>query len=175
MSNILQASLFTDFLYPFLLMFFIVFALLEKSSLLGKDQKQIDAFVSLVVSLIFVSVVFPVIVVNNLILFMTVGIIVIFVGLILWGFINNGDIKFPGENGKVVKFFGVLVLISLVVAVFWATGTFPGLWVFLQKFFNWAFSASTENFWTNVLVVFLVVAGVVAVLKAGKTAKGGSS
>lgn len=175
MSNILQASLFTDFLYPFLLMFFIVFALLEKSKLLGDNQKQINAFVSLVVSLIFVSVVFPVIVVENLILFMTVGIVVIFVGLVLWGFINNGDVKLPGKDGKVVKFFGVLVLISLVVAVFWATGSFPGLWEFLQKFFNWAFSASTENFWTNVLVVFLVVAGVVAVLRAKGAATGGKS
>jgi len=68
MSNILQASLFTDFLYPFLLMFFIVYALLEKSKILGADQKQINAFVSLIISLIFVSVIFPVIVVNNLIL-----------------------------------------------------------------------------------------------------------
>jgi len=172
MSNILQASLFTDFLYPFLLMFFIVFALLEKSKLLGEDQKQIDALVSLIISLIFVSVVFPVIVVNNLILFMTVAVIVIFVGFVLWGFINGGEVSL---DSKILKFFGVLVLIALVVAVFWATGSFPGLWSFLQTFFSWAFSPSTEGFWTNFLIVVLVVAAVVAVWKGGKVASGSSS
>ena len=169
MSNILQASLFTDFLYPFLLMFFVVFALLEKSKLLGEDNKQIDAFVSLIVSLIFVSVVFPVIVVNNLILFMTVGVIVLFVGFVLWGFINGGEVSL---DSKILKFLGVLVLISLVIAIFWATGSFPGLWRFLQTFFNWAFSSSTEGFWTNFLIVVLVVAAVVAVWKGGKAVKG---
>ena len=172
MSNILQASLFTDFLYPFLLMFFIMYALLQKSKLLGDNQPQINAFVSLIVSLIFVSVVFPVIVVNNLILFMTVGVAVIFVGFILWGFINGGSTKL---NDKVLKFLGVLVFIALVVAIFWATGAFPGLWDFIQRFYNWAFASGTQGFWTNFLIVVLVVAAVAAVLNVGKGATGGSS
>lgn len=171
MSNILQASLFTDFLYPFLLMFFIMYALLQKSKLLGTDQTQINAFVSLIVSLIFVSVVFPVIVVNNLILFMTVGVVVIFVGFVLWGFINNGNITL---NGGVQKGLAVLVFIALIVAIFWATGIFPSTWTFLQDVFSWAFSPSTEGFWTNFLVVVLVVAGVTAAIKATGAAKGGS-
>jgi len=172
MSNILQASLFTNFLYPFLLMFFIVFALLEKSKLLGAEQKQINAFVSLIVSLIFVSVVFPVIVVNNLILFMTVGVIVIFVGFVLWGFINGGKIGF-GEDSKVLKGLGVLTFIALIVAIFWATGTFPSVWSFLERVFDFAFrSNGSESFWTNFLVVVLVVAALVATIKAGKVVKG---
>lgn len=171
MSNILQASLFTDFLYPFLLMFFIIYALLQKSKLLGENQTQINAFVSLIVSLIFVSVVFPVIVVNNLILFMTVGVVVVFVGFVLWGFINNGNVSL---DGKVLNGLGVLVFIALVVALFWATGIFPQTWTFLQDVFRWAFSSSTEGFWTNFLVVVLVVAGVTAAIRAGKAVKGES-
>ncbi|NCN51739.1 hypothetical protein GW931_01890 [archaeon] len=172
MSNILQASLFTDFLYPFLLMFFIVYALLEKSKILGADQKQINAFVSLIISLIFVSVIFPVIVVNNLILFMTVGIVVIFVGFMLWGFINDGKIGF-GEGSKVLKGLGVLTFIALIIAIFWATGTFPSVWSFLEKVFNWAFNSSgSASFWTNFLVVVLVAAALTAILRAGKAVKG---
>jgi len=170
MSNILQASLFTDFLYPFLLMFFIVYALLEKSKLLGADQKQINAFVSLVVSLIFVSVVFPVMVVNNLILFMTVGIVVIFVGFMIWGFISNGNITL---SEGVLKGLGVLTFIVLIIAVLWATGSFPEFWSLLERLFNFAFrSNGSESFWTNFLIVVLVVAAVAAVLKEGKTVKG---
>ena len=165
MANILQASLFTDFLYPFLLMFFIMYALLQKSKLLGEEQSQINAFVSLVVSLIFVAVVFPVMVVNNLILFMTVGVVVIFVGFVLWGFINNGDISL---NSKVQKGLAVLTFVAVIVAVLWATGAFPGVWNALEVFFDWAFSSGTEGFWTNFLIVVLVVAAVAAVLRVKK-------
>ncbi len=171
MSNILQASLFTSFLYPFLLMFFIMYALLQKSKILGDNQPQINAFVSLIVSLIFVSVIYPVIVVNNLILFMTVGVVVIFVGFVLWGFINNGSITI---NSKLLKFFGVLVIISLVVALFWATGAFPPLWTFIENVYNWAFASGTEGFWTNFLIVVLVLAAVFAAIKGAGAATGKS-
>ncbi|MBU2612612.1 MAG: hypothetical protein KKB62_02740 [Nanoarchaeota archaeon] len=167
MANILQASLFTDFLYPFLLMFFIMYALLQKSKLFGEEQSQINAFVSLVVSLIFVAVVYPVVVVNNLILFMTVGVVVIFVGFVLWGFINNGDISL---NSKVQKGLAVLTFIAVIIAVLWATGAFPGVWNALEVFFEWAFSSGTEGFWTNFLIVVLVIAAVAAVLKVKKAA-----
>ena len=135
MANVLQASVFTDFLYPFLLMFFLVYALLKKSKLLG-ESPQVNAFVSLIVSLIFVSVVFPVIVVNNLILFLAVGVAVVFVGFVLWGFINNGNISI---DGKVKVFFAVLTGIAVVVAVFWATGAFPFLWEWIEKLWDFAF------------------------------------
>ncbi|MCR4327344.1 MAG: hypothetical protein NUV46_02065 [Nanoarchaeota archaeon] len=168
MANILQASIFTDFLYPFLLMFFIMYALLQKSKLLGADQTQLNAFVSLIVSLIFVSVVFPVMVVNNLVLFMTVGVIVLFVGFVLWGFINNGNITL---NGKVLKGMGVLVFVAVIVAVIWATGAFPSVWDGLEKIYDFAFlSNGSENFWTNFLIVALVVAAVAAVLRKKVTA-----
>jgi len=147
-----------------------MYALLEKSKLLGQDQKQINAFVSLVVSLIFVSVVFPVIVVNNLILFMTVGVAVVFVGFILWGFINGGDISL---NKGVQRGLAVLVFISLIVAIFWATGTFPEVWDFIERAFDWAFSSNKEGFWTNFLIVVLVIAAVGAVLKVKNVATGG--
>lgn len=128
---------------------------------------QLNAFVSLIVSLIFVSVVFPVIVVNNLILFLAVGVAVLFVGFVLWGFVNNGNIKL---EGKVLTGMGVLVFISVIAAVFWATGAFPFLWDWLEKFYKFAFlSNGSEGFWTNFLVVALVVVAVGAVLK--KTGK----
>lgn len=166
MSNILQASIFTDFLYPFLLMFFIIYALLQKSKLLGDGQTQINAFVSLVISLIFVSVVYPVMVVNNLILFMTVGVIVIFVGFILWGFINNGNINL---NSKVLVGMGILVFISLIIAVFWATGSFPSVWAFVKQAYTWAFmSNGSEGFWTNFLIVAIVIVAIVAAIKSSK-------
>jgi multisubunit Na+/H+ antiporter MnhB subunit len=57
MTTILQAPLLIDFIYPFLLIFFIVFAILEKSKLFGDEKKQLNALVALVIGLIFISII----------------------------------------------------------------------------------------------------------------------
>ena len=110
MATILQHPVLTDFVYPFVLMFFIVFAILEKTNILGSDKKQLNAFLSLVIGLIFVSAVFPRIMVENLILFLVVGLVIIFVGLMLWGFISGqGTI-----TGKKMKVFFAIIIVYFV-------------------------------------------------------------
>ena len=42
MTTILQSALLTDFLYPFLLVFFILFAVLEKTNIFGAGKKQLN-------------------------------------------------------------------------------------------------------------------------------------
>ena len=74
-ETILQHWILTKFAYPFLLMFFVVFAILEKTKVFGEGKKQLNAGVAFIVSLIFVSAVFPKIVVGNLILFLTVSVL----------------------------------------------------------------------------------------------------
>ncbi|MBT4376792.1 hypothetical protein HOD29_05445 [archaeon] len=166
MVNILQAPILRDFLYPFLLIFFIVFAILEKTAILGKEKKQLDAFVSLIVALIFVSAVFPKIVVGNLMLFLTVGLVVVFVGLLLWGFIAGKEgVKI---EGKALKWFGGFLIAAVVIAVVWATG----LGSYLQEAFAFIFNSSGSGvFWTNFLIIAFIIAAVWIVI--GK--KGSSS
>ena len=166
MVNILQAPILRDFLYPFLLIFFIVFAILEKTAILGKEKKQLDAFVSLIVALIFVSAVFPKIVVGNLMLFLTVGLGVVFVGLLLWGFIAGKEgVKI---EGKALKWFGGFLIAAVVIAVVWATG----LGSYLQEAFAFIFNSSGSGvFWTNFLIIAFIIAAVWIVI--GK--KGSSS
>ena len=82
-KTILQHEIFTRFALPFLLMFFVVFAVLEKTKLFGEDKKQLNALIAFVIGLIFVSAVYPTLVVSNLILFLTVALIVVFVALLL--------------------------------------------------------------------------------------------
>lgn len=92
LDNILQSDILTKFAYPFLLIFFIVFAILEKTKLFGEDKKQTNALIEFVIGLIFVGFAYPKEVVSNMIQFLTVAIIVLFVVLLLWGFIFS-DIK----------------------------------------------------------------------------------
>ena len=41
MANLLQHPVMTDFVYPFLLVFFILFAILEKTKIFGEKAKEV--------------------------------------------------------------------------------------------------------------------------------------
>jgi hypothetical protein len=167
MENFLQSAILTDFLYPFLLIFFLVFAILEKTKILGgDDKKQLNAFISLIIGLIFVSFVFPKIIVENLILFMTVGIVVVFVGLVVWGLVSG-----KGEIGSSFKTpFAILVIISVIVALLWATGAFGPLGEVLTSLFVFLFDSEfSSTLWSNVLLIVLIAGGIAIAI--GKKAK----
>ncbi len=117
----LQNWIFSKFLLPFLLIFFIVFAILEKTKLLGEDKKQINALISFVIGLIFVGAVYPKLVVGNLILFLTVAIVCVFVALLLWGFIF-GEVKDSKLHKGLKLGLGLVASIAFIWAIFWATG-----------------------------------------------------
>ena len=139
------------------LIFFIVFAILEKTKILGDGKHQLNTLVGAVIGLVFVSAVFPKQVTGNLILFLTVAIVVIFVGLLIWGFANGGDASIPGG---VKKLAGIAVIIAVIIAVLWAAGLkiefFNNLFDFL---FNSGWSATL---WTN--ASFIVVIAIAAAL-----------
>ncbi len=162
MANIFQSEIMTNFLYPLLLMFVLIYAILEKINLFGKEgeKKQIHIIISLVISLIFVAAVFPKIIVANLIQFLTITLTIIFVSLMIWGFIS-GKGEFPE---KMRTPLGILLGIALLFAVIWAAGLNSSLAVAFQNFFGFLFSSSwSASFWTN-LVIILVVAGVIAIV-----------
>lgn len=156
-ETILQHWIFTKFAFPFFLVFFIVFAILEKTKVLG-DKKQINALISLVIGLIFVSVVSQTEVVNNMVLFLTIAIITMFVGLILWGFVS-GKAEISSKPVKI--FFGIVIVIAVIIAIIWATGFYP----LLESLFKQDWS---QTFWTNLLFIVVIGVAVALVLKNTK-------
>ena len=168
MAPLLQAPLLTDFLYPFLLIFFIVFAILEKTTILGKDKKTINALVAMVIGLIFVGAVFPKVIAQNMVLFMSVGMVIIFVGLLLWGFLT-GQSEHPKIGDKMKIFYAWILGIALVIAILWASGLggqTSGIFYNLMTFLfdsNWS-----GSFWTNFLFVAFIVGAIAIALKSGK-------
>ena len=164
MTTILQSSLLTDFLYPFLLVFFILFAVLEKTNIFGEGKKQLNAVISLVVGLIFVGAVFPKLIAENMVLFMSVGLVVIFVGLVIWGFIVG---KTPTPGKKWSTFYAVLLTIAIVVAILWASGIGGAVFNGIEAIFNFLFDSNwSGTFWTNVLFVVFITLAIVVVMKA---------
>ena len=161
MTTIFQHPLLTDFLYPFLLMFFIVFAILEKTGILG-DKHQLNAFLSLVIGLIFVGAVFPKILVTNLILFLSVGLVIIFVGLMLWGFISG---KGTVDSKGMKIFLVIIIFVALILAIIGISGFGGGIENFFTNIFNFLFnSAWSGGVWTNILMIVLIVGAILVAL-----------
>ncbi len=152
-TTFLNYSIVSDFLLPFLLMFLIVFAILERTKLFGEGKKQIDALTAFVIGLIFVTAIYPKLVVTNLILFLTVALVAIFVILLIWGFIF-GDSKTKLEKGLVVG-LGIIATIVFIGAVIWATGLY-------QSFGSVLSGSLGSTIVTN--VVFLIVIGIALAL-----------
>ncbi len=120
-TTILQHWIFSQFLFPFLLVFFIVFAILERTKIFGEGKKQINALTAFVIGLIFVSAVYPKLVVSNLILFLTVTIVAVFVILLIWGFIWGSEKEFE-LKGWMKWVLGITAGIAFIWALIWATG-----------------------------------------------------
>ena len=156
----LQNYLFTKFILPFLLVFFIIFAILEKTKIFGDEKKQVNALVAFIIGLIFVSAIFPKEVVSNLILFLTVAIIVVFVTLLIWGFVTGGEAKI-GDGTK--KIAAVATIIAVIIAVLWAFGVKINA---VNNVFDLLFDQPWSNtFWTNALFLIVMAIAIAYIMR----------
>jgi len=162
MANILQADLMVNFLYPLLLIFFITFAILEKSNIFGKDKSQLNSAVALIIGLVFVGAVFPMFIVQDLVLYMSVGLIVVFIGLMMWGFLIGTSDGVRVKDKGIHKMFAFLVIGATVFAILWATGYGSAVVDALSNFFSTLFDSNWSSaFWTNVVtigIIFIAIA-----------------
>jgi len=159
-ETILQHWIFSSFVFPFLLIFFITFGILQKSKLFGDKSQQLNAFISFVIGLIFVGAVYPKLLVGNLILFLTVAIVIMFVALMLWGFVAGEEgLKFANIPKEVKGIILFVIVASVVIAVVWMTGVQGTLFDFLFRQ-NWS-----NEFWTNFAFVAVVIVALASVLR----------
>jgi hypothetical protein len=140
---------FVEMLLPFLLVFVVVFAILQKSKILGEGKTQIDAIVGLVIGLILIGVPGPREIVVGVMPWLAVGIAVILVFLILYGFVA-GDLSGMGENKWIKIVMGVLAGVFTIGVVLYVSG--------LGGSITSAFASGAENgFWMNVVMIVLII------------------
>jgi len=170
-ETILQHWILTKFILPFAIVFFVLYAILEKTKLLGEDKHQLNAILSLVVALVFTGTLYPKIIVSNMVVFLTVALIVAFVGLILWGFVSGSDLKESifGDSKGLKWAAGIVIIAAVIIALLWATGIQGGA---IDLLFRQEWS---ENFWTNVVFIGLIVllVGIAYKSTGGKSGGGG--
>jgi hypothetical protein len=164
-ETILQHPILANFALPFLLIFFIVFALLEKTKILGDGKTQLNALTSFVIGLIFVGAVFPKAVVGNLILFFTIALVVVFIVLLLWGFAIGGDLKEKIIEKESIKWVvGIVIVVAVIIALVWSSGAELG--ISEGGFYDLLFKQDwSSEFWTNFAFVVIIAAALAVVMR----------
>ena len=156
----LGSEIFTNIILPFLLIFTVIFAILEKTKFLG-EKKDIHAIVSLVFGMIAVGVPWAIGVILSIIPVVVVIIIILIAWLMTYGFLAG-----PQEEGVVSenwkKAFQIILGIVFIGVIAWATGLYK---VVLDK--PWASQAGQ-----TLLIVGVVIAVIAIVISSGPTSGG---
>jgi len=162
MANfLLSYPIFTDIILPFLLIFVLVFAVLQKSKLLGEGKLQIDAIISFVIAAIFVTFTNAVHIVTQMTIFVTIALVLLFVFMLIYGFAYGDTKGDPLAGQKWVKpTIGIIAFIAVIAGFLVVSGWWDDVWRFL----------SGTNMGANIIFIILIAAAIIAVIKgAGKS------
>lgn len=150
---------FVQTVLPFLLVFTLIFAILEKTEILGKEKRQIDAIVSLAIALIFVAFGSATEIVVRMIPVLGIALVVILVFLILFGSLFKQE-GFEVHYGLKI---GIGILIGLVVIV--TTLVLTGGLNYISSFIS---SPGSGAFVLNGILVVVIIGAIAAVVWGGK-------
>ena len=159
-ETILSNPLVINIVLPFLLVFTVIFALLQKSNILGEGRRQIDAIVSLVIALIVVSFGYATGVIVSLMPFLAVAVVIILVFLILYAMVFQGE-EFKLHKGVKVTLV-VLIAAAVVIAVLISTGACDYI---KYEFF---YGTDSSAIVTNVIFLVIIAIAVIAVVVPGR-------
>lgn len=159
---IFDSPFFMELLLPFLLVFVLIFAILQKSKILGDGKAQIDALVSLAIALIVIAIPGPRDIVVNLMPWLAVAVAVVLVFLIIYGFVA-GDLTKTPTWMKVV--FGILAGVFTIGVVLYVSG----LWDTVSSYF----SSGNQELWMSIVMLVIIGGAIAVAVSTGK--KNGSS
>lgn len=158
----LSGPLFVETILPFLLVFTLVFAILQKTEILGKGKKQIDALVAFVIGLVVISFSYATGIIISLIPLLAVGAVIVLIFLLLYGMVFEPG-KFEVANGIKIA-VGILAAIAVIIATMVATGA----WSYVIDSIN-----SGDN--GSMVIANLIFIGVIAVAVVIAMFAGGKS
>jgi len=157
---------FFDIVLPFLLIFAVTFAVLEKTEIFGKDKKNINSMIAFVMGLLFVTVPKVVSVVQEALPNIGVMLIVLMSFMILVGFfVSHKEGKHFFEEQSALKWiFIIVVLVGTTIIFLDALGWWENIW------------GGAENFWSSTLGVTIVFLAIIvgAILFIAKDKGGGN-
>ena len=162
-ETIFTNPFFIETVLPLLLIFTVVFAILEKTKILGDGKRQIDAIVALVIALIFVAFGRATDIVVRMIPILGVALIVILIFMILLGSVyGEGKFEIPGWLKVVV---GILVGILVIAMVLILTGGLDYLLGFIY--------GDNSGLLINGILIAVIIGAIATVVLSGKKEESG--
>ncbi len=132
--NLFTNPIFTEGVLPFLLVFVLIFAILQKSQILGEKKSQIDALVSLAIALLLIGMPTPRDYIVSMVPWLAVALVVLLIFMLIFGFVGELDdkknLKFPSWVRPTVLGLAVVFVVVLVLKV---TGNWDTVW----GWFDW--------------------------------------
>lgn len=162
LETILASDFAVQVVYPFLLIFTLVFAILQKSKILGDGKQQIDALIALSIALIFIAFTWATDIVTKLMPFLAIALVILLVFMLLLGFFASNKDEGLVLGKPIQVALGVVVLIAVVIAVIVATGQWDLVWT---KLFV---EGEPTNWASNLLLIAIIVGALAIVLYSGK-------
>lgn len=161
--TILSHPLIVEVILPFVLIFTIVFGVLQKAKIFGEKKKQIDAIVALVIGLFVISFAKAIGIIVQLSAFLAVALVVVIVFLLLIGsFTKEGDVdKVFSDNMR--KLIGIPVIIAFFIAVIYIAGIWDYI---LEKNF---FLGNSSNLLGTAIFVVIIVGTIWFVMRGDKS------
>jgi len=127
---------FTEGVLPFLLVFVLVFAVLQKTKVLGDGNSKVDSILALVIGLILIGVPAPRQLIIDIIPWLAVALVVLLVFFLIYGFgasdVKNGMILpdwFKKYSLWAALVFVVLLVITVVIGWDTINGWFGSGWM----------------------------------------------
>ena len=158
-ETVFAQPIFMEYILPFLLVFTLTFAVLDKTKLLGDGKRQINAIISLVIGIILIGFPYAQGVIVKLIPFLAVSLVILFVFMLIYGFLagsKEGDVL----SGGLKIALGIIVGLGVIVAVLWATGSWDSI-------YNTLIGKNSSKIWLNVLLIALIGGAMAIVLSTG--------
>ncbi|MBU2497097.1 MAG: hypothetical protein KJ767_03505 [Nanoarchaeota archaeon] len=109
----LQRLGFFQIIIPFVLIFAVIFAILEKSKLLGEDKRSVNAIVALVIAMSATGAVMVTGIISTMIPLVVLGIIVLLLFFLMYG-LFAGELSSVGPGLKISLGIGAGIAVALI-------------------------------------------------------------
>jgi hypothetical protein len=160
-ETLFTSALFSGAILPFVLIFVLVFAILEKAKILGTDKHNINALIALAIGLIFISVGYAVDLVNQIVPIVGVALAAILIFLLIWGSVSKHDTPLDvGDNVR--KAFMWIAFAVVGIALIYYTG----FWAYLRTNY---ISGNFSDWIPTILLIVIVIVAVRAVLSGSSS------
>lgn len=158
------ATEFGQTVLVFVLVFTLIFGILQKSKILGEGKAQLDALVSLAIGLIVISFGSALEIIRQLIPFLSVGLVILLVFMLMFGFIHKGALEL--KPGLIIG-LGIVIGLAVIVAVLIVTDGW-------NMIVNW-FSGTESPIIGNIILIAVVIGAIAVAFGFGEKSGGKSS